>query len=419
MVPSVAASSGWRLLPMFLKPATRRAAALLGTAALAALAGAAQAQVASAVPVAIQEVRRQMLNPPGNSLYFHNMDELFDTRVVGRSGEVWRLPRADHRIDVGYTWMGQPRTPDEFLERTFTNALLVIKDGKIVTEIYRNRTDEKTRFMSWSMAKSFTSTLVGFAVAEGKIKSLDEPLTRYLPELKGGGYDGVTIRQTLEMRSGVDYDERYDFDHPSVAQEVFEKALVRNEARFADVAKTLKRKHPPGEVFEYKTIDTAVLGWLVERVADRSAAAYMGQRLWEPLGAEADGYFIMDGPPGVGREFTGAGFNATLRDYGRFGLMMLNNGYGNGRQIVSPQWVAEATKPAGPEGERGGYGYQWWTVAKSDAYFALGLEGQFIYVDPASKTVIVKMSYIPLDKTDVIGEVLTYFDAIARWTPKP
>src|SRR5690606_37982450 len=263
-------------------------------------------------------------------------------------------------------------------------------------EIYRNNTDERTRFIGWSMTKSITSVLIGCALAEGRIDSLDTPITHYLPELSGGGYDGASIRNVMEMRSGVDYEERYDFENPGVAASNHIAALVRNTARFADVARTLPRKTAPGEIFQYKTIDTAVLGWLIERVTQGSVAAYTARCLWEPLGAEADGFYIMDGAPGTGREFSGAGFNATLRDLARIGQMMLDEGVADGRRIVSVDWVRQSVVPRHPEDpERGGYGLQWWTMADSDAYAAIGLQGQYIYVDPATRTVVVKLSYFP------------------------
>ena len=186
--------------------------------------------------------------------------------------------------------------------------------------------------------------------------------------------------------------------------------------RFADAARTIKRIHPPGQVWQYKTLDTAVLGWLIERVSGGSTvAAYTAQRLWEPLGAEADGFYIMDGPPGAGREFSGAGFNATLRDFARIGLMMLNEGKANGHQIVSPEWVRESTHPTGGTGP--GYGYQWWTVANSRAFEALGLQGQFIYIDPTTRTVIVKLSYFPPEDVTSREEVAAFFAAASAWQP--
>ncbi len=154
--------------------------------------------------------------PRSTASRFGSMDRIFTTRTVARSGPVWRLPRADHALDFSYEFQGQRFTPEQFLERTYTNALLILKDGRIVSEIYRNNTDESTRFMAFSMTKSITSILIGRALEEKRIASLDDAITKYLPELGGGGYNGgVTIRQVLQMRSGVDYEERYDFGNPA------------------------------------------------------------------------------------------------------------------------------------------------------------------------------------------------------------
>lgn len=237
------------------------------------------------MPVAVQILRWHMLDNDVNALAFRSMDSLFTTRTVARGGSVWALPRSDHKLDFTYPWQGMTLSPEQFLERTYTNALLVMKDGRIVSEIYRNNTNERSRFTGWSMTKSVTSVLFGCALAENRIDSLDTPITRYLPELKGGGYDGVSIRHIMQMRSGVDYEERYDFGNPGTAASNHIAALVRNTACFVDVARTLKRIHPPGETFQYKTIDTAVLGWLIERVTQGSVSPYTARCLWEPLGA--------------------------------------------------------------------------------------------------------------------------------------
>jgi CubicO group peptidase (beta-lactamase class C family) len=367
----------------------------------------------SKVPAPVQQIRREMLEAQINFLTFHNMDEIFTTRTVPRSGQVWRLPRADRALDFKYQYEGGEFTPEQFLDRTYTNALLIMKEGRIVAEIYRNNTNESTRFIGWSMTKSIVGLLVGCAVQEGRIKSIDEPITRYLPELQGGGYEGATIKQVLQMRSGVDYEERYDFGNPGIAARNHELALVANVVRFADAARTIKRAHRPGEVWQYKTIDTAVLGWLLERVSGGSLAAYAAQRLWEPLGTERDGFFIMDGEPGTGREFSGAGFNATLRDYARIGLMMLHEGKANGRQIIPTDWVRDSTRAAGGPGP--GYGYQWWLAPDSKSYQASGLQGQFIYVDPGTRTVIVKLSYFPPGDEAAAAETAEFFSAASRW----
>ncbi|KQM85634.1 hypothetical protein ASE67_13730 [Sphingomonas sp. Leaf23] len=373
----------------------------------------------SDVPVAVQIARWHMLDGNINTLTFRSMDTLFTTRTVAHSGPVWQLPRADHALDFTYQVKGQTVRADDFLDRTYTNALLVMKDGRIVAEIYRNNSNERTRFMGWSMTKSVTSTLVGALLADKLIASLDDPITRYLPELRGGGYDGTTIRQILQMRSGVDYEERYDFANPGIAATNHINALVKNVARFADAARTIKRAHPPGKVFAYKTIDTAVLGWLVERVSGGSVAAYTARKLWEPLGTEADGFYIMDGAPGTGREFSGAGFNATLRDWARFGQMMLDGGVANGHRIVSPEWVAMASAPAATEDASGGYGMQWWTMPNTPAYSAIGLQGQYVFVDPATRTVVVKLSYFPpADDSAVSEETAAFLAAASAWTPR-
>jgi CubicO group peptidase (beta-lactamase class C family) len=374
----------------------------------------------SDVPVAVQILRWHMLDNDVSSLAFRSMDTLFTTRTVPRGGAVWSLPREDHALDVSYTFQGKSYTAQQFLDRTYTNALLVMKDGRIVSEIYRNATNERSRFIGWSMTKSVTSVLIGCALAEGRIDSLDTPISRYLPELKGGGYEGVSIRHVMQMRSGVDYPERYDFANPGRAATNHIMALVKNVARFADAARTLPRIHEPGTFFQYKTIDTAVLGWLIERVTQGSVAAYTARCLWEPLGAEADGFYIMDGQPGVGREFSGAGFNATLRDFARFGQMVLDGGVANGRRIVAADWIRQSTQPFGPEdSQRGGYGLQWWTFANTDAFSAIGLQGQYIYIDPATRTVIVKLSYFPPgDNSALDAETEAFLRAVSAWKPR-
>jgi CubicO group peptidase (beta-lactamase class C family) len=374
----------------------------------------------SDVPPAVQQLRRAMLDTEVSPLTFQSMDRIFTTRAVPRSGPVWKLPRADHPLDFTYSVGGATLKAEQFLERTHTNALLVMKNGRIVAEIYRNNSDERTRHIAWSMTKSITSVLIGCALEEKRIASIDDPVTKYLPELSGGGYNGVTIRQILQMRSGVDYEERYDFGNPGVAARNHEQALVRNAVRFVDVARTIGRKNPPGTVFQYKTLDTAVLGWLLERASGgNTVAGYTAQRLWEPLGAEADGFYIMDGPPGTGREFSGAGFNATLRDLGRFGQMVLNQGVADGRRIVSAAWIRESTQTSGaPAGARG-YGYQWWMTDGPRAFQALGLQGQFIFIDPDTSTVIVKMSHFPPDDRTSDAEAAAFFKAASAWQPVP
>ncbi|QUD90547.1 serine hydrolase domain-containing protein [Phenylobacterium montanum] len=412
-----ASAAGAALLLALAPAATLAQPASYGGGGAPPEAAAAPGLAASTVPPAIQQVRRHMLDADVNSLTFHAMDQIFYTRVVGRSGPVWELPSVTRPLDFTYVYDGKTYAADEFLERNRTNALLILKGGKIVTEIYRNNTGPNTRFMSWSMAKSITSLMVGLAVSEGRIHSIDDPIVRYLPELKDGGYKAATIRDVLEMKSGVDYEERYDFEHPGTAARNHESSLVENVTRFADAARTIPSKAPPGTLFQYKTLDTAVLGWLVERVAGMNAASYMTSRIWERLGAQSDAFFIMDGPPGVGREFTGAGFNATLRDYARLGQMVLDGGSAHGEQIVPKAWIEEATRSYVKDSPEGGYGYQWWVAPGGKSFYALGLQGQYIFVDPASRTVIVKLSYFKPGDQTAYAEAAAFMQAAAAWRP--
>jgi CubicO group peptidase (beta-lactamase class C family) len=374
---------------------------------------------ATDVPVAVQLLRWRMNDADVNAWTFRRMDDLFTTRTVARSGVLWDLPAAHHSLDFTYSVEGVEHPATDVLDRTHTNALLILKDGRIVHEQYRNNSNAASRFIAWSMTKSLTSVMVGCALEAGKIASLDDPITQYLPELASGGYNDVSIRQVMEMRSGVDYEERYDFANPGTAASNHINALVRNTQRFVDVARTLPRLHEPGAVFQYKTIDTAVLGWLIERVSGGSVAAYTEACVWEPLGAEADGFYIMDGEPGIGREFSGAGFNATLRDFARFGQMVLDGGVADGRRVVSADWIAQSTQPSGDEDQRrGGYGLQWWTMGSSEAFSAIGLQGQYVYIDPATRTVVVKLSYFPPgDNSALDAETLAFMAAASAWNP--
>jgi CubicO group peptidase (beta-lactamase class C family) len=369
----------------------------------------------SSVPVALQEARRHMLDAAVNTLTFRSMDQLFFTREVSRGGPVWQLPRRESDLNFQYEAGGQSHTPAQFLDRTYTNALLILKSGRIVYENYRNLSSDRTRFISFSMAKSITSMLIGIAVAEGHIRSLDDPVEIYIPELKGSGYEGVTIRQIMRMRSGVAYDERYDFGVHSQAQQVFEDAIVQNVKRFADLAPSLRRTVAPGERFNYSTMDTAVLGWMLERAVKQPISTYM-----------TDGFWIADGAPGTGRALSGMGFNAVARDYARIGQLMLQKGRLGTAQILPREWVELSTASTaidmpGPGGKPPialGYGYQWWTLHGTGSYTALGLQGQFIYVDPATETVVVKLSYFPPGKdAELIGESLAFFRAASAWNP--
>ena len=294
------------------------------------------AGVASAQPsLTLIEARRRMLDPDINALTFRSMEALFDVQRVANEGQPWTLAEQPAPLDFTYAFGGETHAAEDFLERTYTNALIVLKDDRVVFERYLNNTGPDTHFISMSMAKSITSNLIGMAIEDGHIDSVDDPIVAYVPELAGTGYDGVTIRQALLMRSGTNWDERYDFGRESPMQRLHDAAVVENRIRFVEPAFELESVQPPGEVFNYSTVETAVLGVVLERAVGQPLPDYMSERWWKPAGMQSYGFWIADGPPGVGRAINGMGFNATLRDYARIGSMMLNGGRSRGRRSAS------------------------------------------------------------------------------------
>jgi CubicO group peptidase (beta-lactamase class C family) len=263
--------------------------------------------------------------------------------------------------------------------------------------------------------------MLGVALKDGKVSSVMDPVTKYVPEVAGSAYEGTTLRDVLQMRSGSDWND--NFFQPGPAKDINEQAFMRNEVRFVTAAYSARRAHPPGTVFNYNTVDAALIGLVIERAAGKPISQYMSEKLWKPAGMESYGFYVLDGPPGVGREFTGGGFNAVLRDYGRIGQLMLDGGSSGKRQILAPGWVAESTAPtAGPDArtaESLGYGYLWWTLNGTRAFAALGGEGQIILVDPPSRTVIVKLSHAPVGPAGdpVQKETFSFLKALLQWQP--
>ncbi len=387
-------------------------------AALTCIAGIAVAQPSDAV----LKVRQRFMDADINTLTFHNIDEIFETRKMPTKGPVWKLDIMPAPVDFTYEYKDSTIPAADFAERTYTNAILIIKDNKIVFERYLNQTNEESHFLSMSMAKSITSILLGMAISDGAIGSVNDLIVKYVPELKGSGYVNVTIRQALMMRSGCNWDERYDFEKATPMSDLHNGAIVENRFRFTAPALSLKSINPPGEHFNYSTVETGVLGWTIERAVGKPLEEYMAERWWQRAGMQSYAFWIADGKPGTGRVVNGMGFNAVLRDYGRIGLMMLHNGKANGQQLLPGAWIDESTTPDKSNepirpGSSLGYQYQWWTLTDSDAYLAIGLQGQYIYVDPATDTVVVKLSYFPPGEEDAEDETMEFLRAVSKWQP--
>lgn len=328
---------------------------------------------------------------------FRRFDAIFPNRLIRHGDRAAQLPRAERQLDVTYKFDGRRHPLSDILDATNTTGLLVIKDGRIVLEKYFLGADENSRFTSMSVAKSFTSTLVGLAVADGKISSVDRPVTEYVPELAGSGYDGVPIRDVLQMSSGVKFTEAYT-GKDDIAY-LWQHCVEDNQQSVDDFARSLGRGEPSGKHFYYRSIDSQVLGWVVRRATGERLADYLSRKVWQPMGAESDASWIVDGS---GAEVSFCCIQATLRDYGRFGLLFLNRGKANGNQIVSESWVKQATTPDAVQVQPGrlmpgfplGYQYQWWTFpgGLDHPFAAEGVFFQFIYIVPHDHVVIVKTS---------------------------
>lgn len=374
----------------------------------------------------LEEDRLAYFEPENRTTKFQTTDQIFPSRIVRAGTDVWKLESASLPDDVefSYEWDGEVYNVDEFNERTNTSALLILKDGKIVTEIYRNGSTPETRFISFSTAKSVISTLVGMALEDGYIDDVGDPLTRYLPSLTGSAYDGVTIKDALQMVSGVEWDEStYEWnDLTKPLNKHWRAALVEQRYRFIEAANGLSRAAAPGEDYNYNTLESSILGWLIETVTKQRMAHYMEHRLWQPAGMEFDATWMLDGPEEIGRELSGGGLNATLRDYGRFGLMMAHGGKANGRQLISQDWVQAATTADRDAIQYGklyedyplGYGYQWW-LFENGRFEAEGIYGQLIYIAPEADVVIVKLSNWPDSWVDELEfESYAFFDAVVE-----
>ncbi len=340
------------------------------------------------------------------------MSEALPTRTVSRGGPISALPESSRDLEaVTYEYDGSRHAFSEFLARNHTQGIVVLHRGALVFEKYFEDADDGSRFTSWSVAKSFTATLVGIALAEGRIRSLDDTLEQYVPALRETAYAGVTIDQALRMRSGVAFTEEYTDGGSDIA--TYMQSSVIEQFGSADLlAAGFPRAADPGSVFNYNTAETQILGWLVREVTQQSHSAYLEEKLWRPLGMEHDAAIVLDRPGPDGVEMAGCCLNASLRDWARLGQLYLQNGLWRGKRLLAEDWVARSTSPDA-EGDAF-YGYQWWLLGEG-RYSAQGVHGQFIFVDPAHDLVVAKSSVWPVAwDEELADEAIAAFDAIGR-----
>ncbi|WP_338525851.1 serine hydrolase [Pseudomonas batumici] len=349
--------------------------------------------------------------PAEQKFGYRNMERIFPTRVVSRgSAAIAELPRAKGELPLNFVHNGQPVDTDAFMRDTNVEGLLVMVRGRVVLERYGADLTANERWTSWSVAKSITSTLVGAAIQDGFIHSIEDPVTRYLPELSGSAYDAVTLRQLLTMTSGVRWSEDYRDPHSDVNQ--FAHLSEHSGHSVLDYMAGLKRETQPGTRFVYKTGETDLIGLLVSRATHKGLADYLSEKIWSHAGMARDAVWALDAS---GSELSGCCLSMTLEDYARFGLFFMDGGHAGGRQVLPANWVSEATHWA-VRGDTAnlGYGFQWW-VGEDKTYQALGIFGQAMYFDPRHELLVVVLGSWPsASDKGRFAERQAFFEALSK-----
>ncbi|MER9433198.1 serine hydrolase [Mesorhizobium sp. M0408] len=347
--------------------------------------------------------------PPGGAAFvcwtpeqqiigFRSREKIDPVRVVGRSANVRHLPLAIHHISPRWNWDAQEMDVDRYMEAQRVSGIVVLRGGRVIFERYGLGRRESDCWMSLSAAKSVTSILVGAAVQDGYIESLDAPVSDYIPELRESAYEGVSIRQLLTMTTGVKWNEDYTDPNSDARRSVWSTPELGVNPVVAYMRR-LPRADSPGSKFAYKSGDTDLAGILVSTAVGKSLSEYLSDKLWRPYGMEADAFWAVDG---AGHEFGGGGISATLRDYARIGQFMLEGGKAGAIQVLPATWVEDSTSAhvvfseengATYLNRREGYGYFWWIY--KDGYAALGWGGQAIFVFPKEHLVIAINSAWP------------------------
>ncbi len=326
--------------------------------------------------------------------FYSRFDDLIASGIVIRAAVPWSFRRASSEPKIAYEFQSNRYTLEDYLNRNPTTGLLIAKGDTILIEHYQYARSDRHRFLSQSMAKTITAMLIGIAVSEGTIKSIDDTVATYVPQLAGTEYGKTAIRDLLHMASGVAFSENYDGkdDLSRLVADVF--GLARKRA-VVSVAQFNTRAAPPGTKWHYASVETQILGLVLRAAIGRPITDYLREKIWQPIGAEADASWAIDGS---GQEVTFCCFNAVLRDYARLGRLLAHDGLWEGRQLIPRPWILDATTvragdtylAPGVATPFDGYGYQVWIEAGSERRFVLkGIRGQYILVDPTTKLVMV------------------------------
>ncbi len=328
---------------------------------------------------------------------FIHMDEYLPTKIVEKSEQPFIFARKENiTLPESFVHNGNRYNTEHFIDSSDTQGFLAIQNDTIVYENYWKGQQEAIQHISWSMAKSYISALFGIAMEEGYIENIHQTVDEYLPQLKGSGYEGVKIKDVLQMSSGIKFDETYSDPQSDIQQ--YWQGFVFGESQDEFTANMVNER-TPGTYNKYVSMDTHVLGMILVEATGRSLTNYLEEKLWKPLGTEFDAYWLVDGH---GMEMALGGINACLRDYAKIGRLYLNKGNWNGKQIIPASWfeasVAASEEHLQPESENSsdpgmGYGYQWWITDGSEGEFlAMGVFNQYIYINPTTNTIVVKNS---------------------------
>ncbi|REE95239.1 serine hydrolase domain-containing protein [Thermomonospora umbrina] len=364
----------------------------LSPALAAALAAALTVGVATAPAQAAPGVAVSRAAEPGDTIKFTGFD------TVKPSSDPLALTDAPRDLNVTYTHNGQTRTLEEYLGRA-AQGLVVLDGDKIVKEWYSGGTSKDTQFQSWSMSKSFTSAAFGIALEEGRIGSLEDTVGRYLPELASSPFGDVTLRDLLRMSSGINWNEVVDAP-------LMQAQVIAGVSTLSVAART-SRGWAPGSRFNYSGINTAVLAAVLAKATGVPYHRYIEDKLWGPAGM-ADTVDIANDRNGHSLGY--CCYHAGVRDYARFGLLMLNDGRAKGRQVVPASWVSASVAPSGVVPD---YGLHWW-IDGTEGYYASGLAGQIIYVSVKHRVVIAKSTLVSLDESDTLAAMRAIAAEVAR-----
>ena len=328
---------------------------------------------------------------------FIHMNEYLPIKTVEKADQPFIFPRIENiSLPTDFIHNGTIYNTLQYIDSSYTQGFIFIHNDTIQYENYWRGQKEDVEHISWSMAKSYISALFGIAIEEGYIKSINQTVNEYLPELEDSGYGGVKIKDVLQMSSGVKFDETYSDPQSDIQQYWTGFVLGESQDEFAS---SLINERTPGTYNKYVSMDTHVLGMIITKATGRSLTDYLQEKIWQPIGAEFDAYWIVDGK---GMEMALGGLNACLRDFAKLGRLYLNKGKWDGKQIVPEAWfessISSTEEHLQPESNNSsdlgiGYGYQWWVLDGDEGEFlAMGVFNQHIYINPTTNTIIVKTS---------------------------